>query len=406
MKYAITGITGMRNRGVEALVVTTIEQIRLRDPQAEFTVLTRDPPYDAHRCRIAGVHFMEDSLFSRRGRGVRGLLKHLLRRRGEAWHRLVNALRESDIVIASGGDMFTSDYGPESLRRSLAPLRLAMELGRRVVFLGHSIGPFKTSEDLASWGAVAARSKLITLREGLSFDYVQASGAAKGVRVVKAADAAFLLEPAKSGDDSFAAFGLDPQRPVAACAVSQGISRYSSLDAAGHRQTWQRCIEHLTTQAGVQVLLIPHVQETNPGNDDSILATELLREISPAAKLHTRLAAGDFSAAEYKAIIGRCDLVLAERMHAAIAGLSSGVSTVVVGYSVKARGILTDILGPQIAEDGLLLPVESFADASVVTRSIERTLANRQAIAEKLGRERSRVEAAARSNFDLLHELG
>ena len=51
------------------------------------------------------------------------------------------------------------------------------------------------------------------------------------------------------------------------------------------------------------------------------------------------------------------------------------------------------------------MPVESFADASVVTRSIERTLANRQVIAEKLGRERSRV-AAARSNFDLLHELG
>ena len=85
--------------------------------------------------------------------------------------------------------------------------------------------------------------------------------------------------------------------------------------------------------------LIPHVQETHPGNDDSILATELLREISPAAKRHTRLAAGDFSAAEYKAMIGRCE-VLAERMHAAIAGLSSRVSTVVVGYSVKARGIL------------------------------------------------------------------
>ena len=188
----------MRNRGVEALVVTTIEQIRLRDSQPEFTVLTGDPAFDAHRCRIAGVRFMEDSLFSRRGRGIKGLLKHLLRRRGEAWRRLVTALRESDIVIASGGDMFSSDYGPESLRRSLAPLSLAMALGRRVVFLGHSIGPFKTPEDLASWGAVAARSKLITLREGLSFDYVQASGASKGVRVVKAADAAFLLEPAKS----------------------------------------------------------------------------------------------------------------------------------------------------------------------------------------------------------------
>jgi colanic acid/amylovoran biosynthesis protein len=47
----LAGITGVRNRGVEALVVTTVEQFRLRRPDLEIRVLTRTPELDAAALR-------------------------------------------------------------------------------------------------------------------------------------------------------------------------------------------------------------------------------------------------------------------------------------------------------------------------------------------------------------------
>jgi colanic acid/amylovoran biosynthesis protein len=317
----------------------------------------------------------------------------------------VTVLREADLVIASGGDMFGSEYGPESLDLNLGVLRLATSLGRPVVFLGHSIGPFRTKDELAAWARVAAQCPLITLREGLSYDYVRANSSLPQTKVAKTADVAFLLRPAETGEKLFEALGLDPQRPTVACAISQGISRYAEVDAASHRRAWHACIEHFAVALGLQVLLVPHVQDRYPGNDDAILGTGLLRGVSAGARVRTRLAAGDFSAAEYKALISRCELVIAERMHAAIAGLSSGVATLAVGYSVKARGILLDILGPQMVEDGLLMPVESFAEATSVVKQVERVFGDRHRIAAELLQRLPGVQEAARANFDLLHEV-
>jgi colanic acid/amylovoran biosynthesis protein len=202
------------------------------------------------------------------------------------------------------------------------------------------------------------------------------------------------------------ALGLDPKRPIAACAVSQGIPRYAGVDAGRHRDSWLSCIGRLTTRMGIQVLLVPHVQETNPGNDDVILCTELLRGLPAAARQQTRIAAGDFTAAEYKAMIGRCELVIAERMHAALAGLSSAVATVAIGYSVKARGILMDLLGPQMVdEQGLLVPIEAFVGDSVARSHLEHVHRNRGRITAQLRQRLPRIEAAARENFDLLQAV-
>ena len=49
------------------------------------------------------------------------------------------------------------------------------------------------------------------------------------------------------------------------------------------------------------------------------------------------MASDDLSAAEYKQLISGCHLLVAERMHAAIAGISSLVPTALVAYSLKAR---------------------------------------------------------------------
>lgn len=64
----------------------------------------------------------------------------------------------------------------------------------------------------------------------------------------------------------------------------------------------------------------------------------------------------DGSCEELKGDIGRCRFFVGARTHATIAAYSQGVPTLVVGYSVKARGIARDLFGTQ---EHYVLPVQS-----------------------------------------------
>ncbi len=76
---------------------------------------------------------------------------------------------------------------------------------------------------------------------------------------------------------------------------------------------------------------------------------------------------------QYKGIAARSALMVAERMHAGIAALSSGVPTVTIGYSRKFAGIMGDTYGDAIPLSRVHLGIESFTeDSSSAARLIER----------------------------------
>ena len=107
------------------------------------------------------------------------------------------------------------------------------------------------------------------------------------------------------------------------------------VTAAEHRAAWLILLNHILDHWHANVVIIPHVQEGY--GDDRQLATDLHRATGFDPRIW--VAAEDHSADEYKGIISQCDLVIAERMHAAIAGLSCEVPTAMVSYSLKVEGI-------------------------------------------------------------------
>ena len=76
----------------------------------------------------------------------------------------------------------------------------------------------------------------------------------------------------------------------------------------------------------------------------------------------------DHNCMELKGYIARCRMFIGARTHATIAAYSSCVPTLVLGYSVKSRGIARDLFG---TEEHYVLPVqelqreEDLADAFV-----------------------------------------
>lgn len=74
---------------------------------------------------------------------------------------------------------------------------------------------------------------------------------------------------------------------------------------------------------------------------------------------------GDHNCMELKGYIARCRFFVGARTHATIAAYSSCVPTLVLGYSVKSRGIARDLFGN---EENYVLPVQSLQEPDELTK--------------------------------------
>lgn len=87
------------------------------------------------------------------------------------------------------------------------------------------------------------------------------------------------------------------------------------------------------------------------------------------------------TAPELKYIISQCSFFVGARTHATIAAYSSCVPTLVVGYSVKARGIARDLFG---TEDGYVLPVQSLNESGQLTQTFRELYEKRMSVESHL----------------------
>ena len=69
-----------------------------------------------------------------------------------------------------------------------------------------------------------------------------------------------------------------------------------------------------------------------------------------------------------KGYISQCSLFIGARTHATIAAYSSCVPTLVIGYSVKSKGIATDLFGTY---ERFVLPVQELEDSSQLLERFE-----------------------------------
>ncbi len=383
-------------------MTTTIREMRLRSPDRPIQVLTRRPAFDGPILEPFGVqvlHHPSGNGGPKRVSRVGRLLRRSAPPPSAEWLPVVEAVSEAALVVASGGDIFSSDYGGPM--RQLRPLRAALDAGVPVVFLAQSIGPFRSAKEAQAWTSVARRSALITVRERISYDYVTQRLGLPAKLVELTADPAFLLPAAASEPPGARPKDSVPTQPLVTVAVSGGISRFGGVDAAGHLESLEGVVRTALDTLGARVLLVAHVQDDAERNDDRIAARAVYERFERDPRITM---AGDLGAAELKGLIAGSDLLIAERMHAAIAGLSSGVCTVTIGYSIKAEGIMRAVLGENVAEP-LILSVERFIEPGVAERIVSEAWQMRPAVEERLRLRLPGIQRLAGRNFDLIEEL-
>jgi colanic acid/amylovoran biosynthesis protein len=403
VKITITNHTGSRNRGCEALVFSKIKGFeKVLGGKVEFSLHSNDPAFDSWRLKAEANTIFSYPIFSpnhtryytlnRVAYKLAELLEKIMpsRLKGVAVRSFTEASK-SDVIVASGGDIFTSDYN--NLRKHLS---YVVNSGNKKVYLcSHTIGPF-SPEDEKYFVKASENIDLITVREKESFDYLRSLNISS--RVVKTADVAFTLPTlVREEAEKYIAtrFGVRPDAELVSLSVSQGIIKYSALDADSYYKEFSDFVDYLTGR-GKTVLLIPHVIERNPDNNDLIACEEVLARVQMPE--NCRVISGEPSAVELKGVIGLGECLVGTRTHSTIASLSQCVPTVSIAYSRKAYGIMKDIFGDELGEQ-LTIPAKGLSSGDMI-RAYELAVLNPPSL-EVI----QSIKDSAGNNFELLKEL-
>lgn len=246
------------------------------------------------------------------------------------------------LYLSVGGDMYCYEL---SRKEAITANSAFNQAGAKTVLWGCSLEPEllqepEVVEDMR-------RYALITPRESITTQALAAAGITENVKQFP--DPAFALEPEETklpgGFASGNTVGIN---------ISPMILRHEKKDGITITN-YRKLIDYILENTDCHIALIPHVMWKN--NDDRVTLNELYNGYQGNERV---VLFDDMTCRKIKYVISKCRTFIGARTHATIAAYSSEVPTLVVGYSVKARGIARDLFG---TEEHYVLPVQSLADA-------------------------------------------
>lgn len=238
-----------------------------------------------------------------------------------------NLSKTSDLCVAIGGDNYCYNKGKEHW-----PLERKMKkLGKKMMLWGCSVEPDELQGELAEH---LSHFDVITARESITYQALLNSGVNSAIYLC--ADPAFELEieecalPERWENGKMVGINFSPMV----------MGKYGEKEL--FRQAVYDLVETILQDKKSKIVLIPHVRL--PFSDD----IEELKPIYEKYKDTGRVLLIDdinLNAKQLKYLISKCKFFVGARTHATIAAYSTGVPTLAIGYSIKARGIARDLFG-------------------------------------------------------------
>lgn len=268
-------------------------------------------------------------------------------------HGPAKAILNSDAVLdLSAGDSLSDIYGMRRFHEVVLPKRVAIAAGIPLVLLPQTIGPFQSPEAKQIARDVLSQSKQTWARDKHSFAALQEL---LGERFDpnkhrEGVDMAFLLQPREPAGlpaeikhwlrstDRTDLVGINVSGLI--YNTPEQSKQQFELQADYRAALMQAVAKILSANERTKILLIPHVHSAPGTRESDHDACQELRSCFPAHhQARMQVVASTLEAAELKWLIGKLGFFFGTRMHSTIAGLSSGVPTACLSYSMKTRGV-------------------------------------------------------------------
>lgn len=252
-----------------------------------------------------------------------------------------------DLIKSSGPESIGFSIGGDNYCYAGYPAMLASvhkmlhNRGAKTVLWGCSIEPDVISNDMVD---DLNRYDLITARESITYNALLEKGVNKNTVLIP--DPAFVLDsveqPLPEGFIPYNTVGIN---------ISPLIMKLEQNNNITY-QNYANLMKYIIANSDMQIALIPHV--TWEDNNDLVPLRALYDQFKETNRVV--IIPEEYNCSELKGFISRCRIFVGARTHATIAAYSTGVPTLVVGYSVKARGIARDIFG---TDEDMVIPVQS-----------------------------------------------
>lgn len=367
---------GANNMGMNALTAGTLKAFIKRYPQGELFLLEYGKAHVRYNVHMAEEVIPVELLnirFSRKfylSNNIAFLLMMAI------WARLIpfkqigkqmiarnlwlSRVVDADIVASmAGGDSFSDIYGLGRLLYVSLPQLLALLLGKKVVVLPQTIGPFQSVVGKTIAKTLLRRAVRIYSRdhEGVAKTRELIGWSDPDERVRFCYDVGFVLDPVKPKN-----MGLqlnnrkEKERPLVGLNISGllYIGGYSRNNMFGLKIVYKELIPDLIDlmirKNKAAVILVPHVF-CDYGESDSLVCQEVYSSLKERYDGRLLIADGEYNQSEIKYVIGLCDFFIGSRMHACIAALSQSVPTVSIAYSSKFIGVMQSIGVAELVAD-------------------------------------------------------
>lgn len=350
MKIMMYAHGGSPNRGCEAIVRSSAALIKEQMDGAKVYLTSYRPETDQMINNLDGIYDGSNSEI--RKYSAEWLISSIQVKLfkddsyalGKIHEKIIKQIKGKDVCLSIGGDNYCYGEQPgwyEVNKRVKAK-------GKKLVLWGCSIGEEDLSkrklEDLKLFD-------LILARESLTYNILTDKGLTN-VKLV--ADPAFTMEkeelPLPNGWQEGNTIGLN----------------YSPLVWRRNKDSQKAIkslIEHILGNTDMTIALTPHV--IDEGNNDYEILSSFFNDYK-----HTRrviLLPDHLNAVQYKGYIARMRFFIGARTHATIAAYSNCVPTMVLGYSVKSKGIAKDLFG----EEKLVLNIDELSDSKKLIKSFD-----------------------------------
>jgi len=325
----------------------------------------------------------------------------------------------ADLIIDFSGDMWGDNADLVGKHRFLIGLckdLTAHLLRKPVVLLAGSPGPFKKWWHRFLAKMMLKRFNLITNREPISTEWLLKNNfSIQNIKTL--ACPAFLFE-ARSDDEMSDIYAkeclLDPERPTVGfiiCGWNMPVGPFDRWPRNDNDfQIFAEAVEYIENQLGARVCLLSHnngfIPPPNfkmmPGRDHQMLLG-LMNILNKRGKAKNLLTLdGLYDAAQTKAIIRQFDMLVSGRIHAAVAGLTQKVPTVLIDYGHEPRA-------HKLRGFAAILGIEKYladpANKEDLIGKIGACWNNREFLRQYLKNRIPEVKELSRENFNLLRQV-
>jgi polysaccharide pyruvyl transferase WcaK-like protein len=304
------------NGGDEALLRALVESLKARWPQSSITVLCKD--LDLALPRLPDLPLASDLEFAS---------DTLLRQTRELY-------RQADIVVSAPGG-FLHDFYP--IEDRLRGFEVALALGKPLLLLGQSVGPFWKGQSLRRIPEVLNRAAAICIRDQTSREHLLQAGV-NPARIRFTGDAAFLwrrlapeLFQPKDGLIKKVALSFRAWPPGDTVAVEQTIAKA------------ERLCRFLLDRLEGELVFLSTCQGIPGYVDDSEIAVRIVerlpRELRDCCQIHR----GRLDPRALIRAFGACDAFIGMRLHGCLLAMLGGTPAMGLGYEQKTHDIFQQL---------------------------------------------------------------